>query len=133
MIAGKLWEHPSNRGILSTIDIEKLVALPPYFTIKRIFFVTKVPPLTFRGDHAHKKDIQVMIPLNGQIDLDITSKHYTNVKKLLPGDFCIVEPMEWCRQLYYDEDSVLLVLCSELYNEQDYIRDFDEFKKLVGL
>ena len=96
------------------------------FKIKRLFFV-KSKTLQLRGNHAHKKCIQTLICLNGKIDVTIdNSKEKKNVILDSPLKCLTIYPGVWSSQLY-DPNSSLMVLCSEIFDENDYIRDYKEF------
>ena len=98
------------------------------FEIKRIYWISKVPHGEIRGMHAHKHLRQIFICLSGQLSVKFDDGIETNVYVLTEKDSCItVEPGLW-RELYdFSQDSMLMVLCDEVYDEQDYIRDYEEF------
>lgn len=108
--------HSDERGSLSVI--EKF--LP--FDIKRVYYIYNVPPNVQRGAHAHKKTIQAFVCLQGtctfMIDNGATKKEIilNNLQQCL-----ILNPEDWHTLSFKTQDSILLVLASELYNKEDYI------------
>jgi uncharacterized RmlC-like cupin family protein len=98
------------------------------FEIKRIFYLYDVPCGAIRGRHAHKTLEQVIIALSGSFDLFL-SDGYKKVKYRL-NRTCIgvyICPMVWSELSNFSSGSVVLVLASKYYNEDDYIRDYDQF------
>ena len=99
------------------------------FVFKRFFFITGKKN-ELRGGHAHKKQLQFMVCLKGACKLDF----YDGKKK---KTYClnnnqkgiIVSPGIWSNQKYLKKNTILLVLCDKPYDEQDYIRSYDEFLK----
>lgn len=111
-----------HRGMLCPLEFEHLPFLP-----KRMFFITDVPVGSVRGQHGHKKGMQLLVCLHGAVqitmqhgqqevvvNLDATSQDDTSL-----GLF--FGPGIYCEQQYLKEGSVLLVLCSESYDENSYI------------
>lgn len=109
--------------------IESNYDLP--FHIKRVFYVYGVDDQQVRGKHAHFKTKQLLICLNGEIE--VTCKDGLNEKKFLLGSKSqglYIPEMIWDEQIYKQKDSLLLVLASTKYNPDDYIHNYEEFKKL---
>ena len=102
------------------------------FKVVRIF-VVKAPKNSVRGKHSHKLCSQILICLNGQIE--VICKDGTNVHTYLLASNTkglIVPPNIWCEQIYKKEDSILMVLCNHLYSSDDYIRDFSEYSEYMS-
>jgi len=116
-----------NCGNLTPIEGERDVP----FSIKRIFYVSDVRDQATRGKHAHYKTRQLLICLNGKIDV-ICKDGDREVRYLLesPQQAVLVPEMIWDEQIYRSEDSLLLTVCSTNYDPEDYIHDFEEFKEL---
>ena len=98
------------------------------FKIERVFFVKPSDVGTIRGNHAHRALSQFLICVNGAIE--ITVEDAKSKKTILldnPSKGILVPPDVFCTQKYLTKDSVLLVLCDKIFEEADYIRDFDEF------
>ena len=111
--------------------LESLRDVP--FEIKRVYYITDVPAETVRGNHAHKKLEQVLIALKGRIL--ITLDDGEDRKEILldsPGKGLIVGKGVWRTMKWLDKDGVLLVLASDYYDEDDYIRDYERFKQMAA-
>lgn len=104
------------------------------FDIKRIFYVYGVENQDDRGKHAHYKTKQVLICLNGEVEVvcddGVHRKKYRLTK---PHQAIYIPEMIWDEQRYMSEDSVLLVLSNTYYDIKDYIEDYEEFKKLKNI
>ncbi len=99
--------------------------------VKRIFVVSPDAP-TIRGDHAHLDCWQTLICIRGSIDVmvDDGSNKKTFILKNY-GHAITVPPGFWSSQNYFEQSS-LMVLCSHLYNEGDYLRDYNKFLNFKG-
>ncbi|MEI8396595.1 MAG: FdtA/QdtA family cupin domain-containing protein [Rhodospirillaceae bacterium] len=104
------------------------------FEIKRVFYLYDVPTGEGRGAHAHKQLQQFLICLSGSFDVavdDGTEKGLIHLNR--PWRGLLVPPMIWASEINFDPGSVCLVLASMLYDETDYIRDYDQFLALKGV
>jgi len=103
------------------------------FDIKRVFYLYDVPTGEDRGSHAHKALHQFLICLSGSFDvtLDDGSDRKT-VHLNRPWKGLHIPPMIWGAEVNFDPGSICMVLASDCYSEADYIRDYDEFLRLVG-
>jgi dTDP-4-dehydrorhamnose 3,5-epimerase-like enzyme len=104
--------------------IEEMVDIP--FDIKRIYYITKVPPGIERGFHAHRKLHQVLICLNGSVKIKV--KNPKEDTEFLLEDSSVglyIGPYIWREMYDFSEGAVLLVLASDYYSEDDYIRNID--------
>ncbi len=102
------------------------------FEIKRVYYLYDVPGGESRGGHAHKCLQQFIIAASGSFD--VVLKDGSNEKKIsLNRSYygLYIPSMIWREIENFSSGSVCLVLASEYYNEDDYIRDFSEFKELV--
>ena len=112
------------RGSLAVIEKD---CVP--FQVKRVYYLYDVPSDAFRGGHAHKTLHQLLIPLSGSFEVEI--KDATSSKKVLlnkPNIGLLLVPGIWREIDNFSAGSVCLVLASEVYDEADYIRDFELFK-----
>lgn len=119
-----------NESIGYLVALEAKDQIP--FEIKRIYYSHSVPNDVVRGNHAHKKLEQVLICLNGNLKIKCFNGKEEKIYELNSNDKGLyMGPMTW-REIYnYTECTVLLVIVSEYYDENDYIRDYDEFLKLA--
>jgi dTDP-4-dehydrorhamnose 3,5-epimerase-like enzyme len=114
----------------SLISLETTRQIP--FAIKRVYYIYGTQAGVVRGFHAHKQLKQVAVCVSGKcrMILDDGTKREelwldSPDKGLLIGD------LVWREMHDFSEDCVLLVLASELYDESDYIRDYDDFIRKV--
>lgn len=119
----------SNLGNLYIGEISKHV---PY-VIQRFFFITDVPNRSVvRGNHAHYETKQVLVNVSGSCIVGLfDGKEEKEITLNDPGKGLFVGPMIWHTMHSFSSDSILLVLASTLYQESDYIRNLEDFIKLV--
>lgn len=102
------------------------------FEFKRMYYISKVPEGTRRGYHAHKKLKQLLFCPYGRIQLILENKNGREEIELSdPSIGVIIEEPTWREMLWLQRDSVLCVAASDYYDVDDYIRDYDEFKKYI--
>jgi hypothetical protein len=114
------------RGNLTFIEENRHIP----FEIKRVYYLYDVPGGEARGGHAHKQLQQFIIAANGSFDVvldDGSSKERYRLNRSYYGLY--VPSMVWREIDNFSSGSVCLVLASKLFDEQDYIRDYDVFKK----
>ena len=112
-------------GFLSVIEKSNLPV-----EIKRVYWAHGIPNGVVRGHHAHKKLEQILICLHGKILVETLQRNGEKQSFVLdnPTLGLFLPPSSW-HKMEYREDAVELVLASDIYSEDDYIRDFDEFMK----
>lgn len=104
--------------------IESKLDIP--FEIRRIYYITKVEQGVTRGFHSHRKLHQVLICLNGSVKIRVRNPNEEEVIELNdPSVGLYVGPLIWREMFEFTEECVLLVLASEYYDEDDYIRNYD--------
>ena len=116
------------RGNLTFIEESKHIP----FAIKRVYYLYDVPGGESRGGHAHKGLHQFIIAASGSFDVildDGFKKKRFHLNRSYYGLY--VCPMMWRELDNFSSGSVCLVLVSELYDESDYIRDYETFVKLA--
>ncbi|OZM56415.1 hypothetical protein CIB95_11615 [Lottiidibacillus patelloidae] len=117
-----------NLGFLSFFETGREIS----FEIKRIYYTYDVPIGTKRGMHAHKKLKQILWCPYGQIEVILNDGVVENRYILdSPDKALLVSEGYWHDMYWRKEGSVLCVAASDYYNEEDYIRDYDEFIELV--
>lgn len=128
----KLLELPKisdPRGNLTFVENSRHVP----FDIKRVFFLYDIPTAADRGAHAHKKLEQVIICLSGSFDVALDNgREQERIHLNRPWQGLYVPPMVWASEINFDPGSVCLVLASDLYDEADYYRNYDEFLQAVN-
>jgi len=115
-------------GFLSFFEDSKDIT----FEIKRIYYTYKVPIDTKRGMHAHKKLQQALWCPYGKIEVILDNgKEKTSYLLDSPEKSLLVPEGYWHDMYWRKEDSVLCVAASDYYDEEDYIRDYDQFLNFV--
>jgi len=116
------------RGELISLEIGQAEIVP--FDIKRVYYIYRTAEGVSRGYHAHKDLKQVAICVSGKCKMILDDgKNREEVWLNSPTKGLLIESMVWREMHSFSEDCVLLVLASEHYDEQDYIRDYQEFVK----
>ena len=117
------------RGQLSFAEIGQ--HLP--FDVKRYFLIHGVATQHVRGEHAHRKLEQVLTCVHGECRLLLDDGENRQELALDSPSLAVhIPPMVWSSHYKYSADAVLLVLASDVYDADDYIRDYDEFRALIG-
>jgi dTDP-4-dehydrorhamnose 3,5-epimerase-like enzyme len=98
------------------------------FSVRRVFTV-RAREISERGRHAHKQCKQVMTCLTGRCDVTVDDgKNRKTVVLARPQDALYVPALIWAEQSYREPGTILMVLCDQLYDEADYIRDYGAFR-----
>ena len=117
------------RGSLVAGELEQLLPFPA----KRFFVVFDVPSRETRGEHAHRRLSQFLVCLQGECSIVLDDgRKRTGVALDSPTIGVLVPPLVWAVQYKFSRDALLLVLASEPYDPDEYIRDYDEFKSIVA-
>ncbi|MBM6674096.1 sugar 3,4-ketoisomerase [Marseilla massiliensis] len=102
------------------------------FDIKRVYWVYDVPGGECRGGHAHKECKEFIIAVSGSFHVTLDDGNNKNTYLLNhPYQGLFVETGIWRTLDDFSSGAVCLVLASDLYDEGDYIRDYDEFLDYV--
>lgn len=120
--------HGDDRGQL--IAIEEGKDLP--FDVKRVYYIYDTLPGVRRGFHAHRCLQQILICVSGSCKIHLDNGVDT-AEVLLdkPSEGLYIANDMWREMYDFSPDAVLLVLASEYYDEADYIRNYEDFIKLV--
>lgn len=103
------------------------------FDVKRIFFVYDIPYGKTRGMHAHKRCHQFLLAASGSFDVELDDgKNKRSISVNRPIEGIHVLPGIWSKEYNYSSGAICLVLASEIYTEEDYIRRYSDFKKIYG-
>ena len=120
--------HGDDRGQL--VAIEEFRNIP--FDIKRVYYMYDTVEGVSRGFHAHKKLQQILICVHGSCRIKLDNGREQEIVLLdKPNEGLYVSNVMWREMYDFSPDAVLMVLASELYDEEDYIRNYDEFLKYV--
>ena len=98
------------------------------FEIKRVYWTYYTPNQVTRGHHAHKELEQCIFAVSGHIEFELINQSREKFNFTLdnPDQGLYIPPLHW-RTIKFSHSAVLLCLASKLYNEKDYIRDYNEF------
>ncbi len=117
------------RGSLIAIEAEKSVP----FEVRRVYYIFATKEGVERGYHAHKALNQVAVAVTGSCEMvldDGECETSVLLDSALKG--VLIGPGVWRVMRNFSSDCVLLVLADQHYDEADYIRDYEEFKKWVN-
>ena len=120
--------HGDDRGQL--IALEALSSEVP-FEVKRMYYIFDTTPGTERGKHAHRQLKQVLICVNGActIACELPDGSRSEYRLDWPNKGLFIEGLVWREMKEFSKDATLVVLASEHYDERDYIRNYQLFKK----
>jgi len=106
--------------------IQNSIEIP--FDVKRVFYLYDVPGGESRGAHAHKQCHQFLIAASGSFEVLLNDGQVERVVQLnKPNMGLHIPPMIWASEINFSSGAICLVLASEQYEEEDYIRNYDEF------
>lgn len=115
------------RGNLTFIESNNQIP----FDIKRVYYLYDVPEGSVRGGHAHKELSQLIIAVSGSFDIHIDDGFEKRTFHLNRGyNGLFICPMIWREIDNFSSAAVCMVLASNLFSEDDYIRDYQYFKVL---
>lgn len=123
-------QHGDNRGHL--VVIEGGQDIP--FDIKRIFYIYGSDDTVIRGQHANEKTEFILINMVGQCKVKALDGRGNEAVFLLnrPHTGVYLPRMVWKDMYDFSEDSVLLCLASEHYDSSEYIRQYDNYLKIIN-
>lgn len=100
------------------------------FAVKRVYYIVDVPVGSKRASHAHKKLDQVLVAIAGSFVVDITDgvKTWSFIMDD-PGKAVLVPGGTWRTLHNFSKKAICLALASDVYDADDYIRDYDEFRR----
>lgn len=118
--------HSDRKGNLSVV--ENGITLP--FNVKRVYYIYDVPGGESRGAHAHKELSQLIIAVSGSFKVVLDDGNEKRTFFLnRPYQGLYVKPGMWRDLEDFSSGAVCMVLASEIYIAEDYIRDYNEFIK----
>lgn len=116
------------RGSLTSLEQNKNIP----FDIKRIYYIYDTKEGISRGFHAHKNLEQIAICIKGSCRFLLDDgNHREEIILNKPNIGLHIKGILWREMHDFSKDCVLVVIASEYYNESDYIRDYDTFKKSI--
>jgi dTDP-4-dehydrorhamnose 3,5-epimerase-like enzyme len=117
------------RGNLAIIEKE---VVP--FEIKRVYYLFDVPSTAHRGGHSHIEQLEVLIALSGSFDVvvkDGISEQKVTLNK--PDKGLLIHKNIWRELENFSSGAVCLVIASDVFKEEDYIRDYAVFLESLTL
>lgn len=118
-----------SRGSLVVLEQEKNIP----FEIKRVYYMFETKKDIRRGYHAHKKLNQIAVVLKGECKIHLDDgKSTSEVVMNDPTKGLLLEPLVWHEMFEYSSDCILMILADDVYDENDYIRNKDEFYEIVN-
>ena len=118
--------HGDERGQLVALEEERDIP----FKIKRVYYMYDTAEGVTRGHHAHKSLEQILICIHGSCKIRLDNGYEKKIVPLeKPYEGLYVSNNMWHEMYDFSSDAVLLVLASDSYDEEDYLRDYNEFLK----
>lgn len=112
------------RGNIAVIEKDLLP-----FQMKRVYYLFDVPSTARRGGHAHKEQFELLIPLSGSFDVLLNDgQEIEKVTLNKPDKGLLIKSNTWRELDNFSAGSICLVISSGEFLEEDYIRDFNEYK-----
>ena len=123
-------QHGDERGQLVALEEHKDIP----FEIKRVYYMYDTGKGVTRGQHAHKSLEQILICTHGSCKLMLDNGKEKKIVSLeKPYEGLYISNNIWREMYDFSSDAVLMVLASDVYKEEDYIRNYDEFLKFVNM
>jgi dTDP-4-dehydrorhamnose 3,5-epimerase-like enzyme len=123
----ELDKHHRDRGNLTIV--ENMQSIP--FEVRRAYYLYDIPGGESRGGHAHKKLRQLIVAVSGSFDVVLDDGEVKRTISLnRPYQGLLIVPGIWRELENFSSGAVCLVLASNKYDEDDYIRDYNEFIKM---
>lgn len=124
----KLINIPKVENNLGNIAVIENDTIP--FAIKRVYYLYDIPSSSLRGGHSHRKLQQVLIAISGSFDVILKDGITTTTVTLnKPDKGLLIKNNMWRELQNFSSGAVCLVIASDVFDEADYIRDYDEFLK----
>lgn len=118
-------KFPDVRGNLSVI--EEFRQTP--FKIERAYWIYDVPGGEKRGGHAYRKNEEIVVAMSGSFDVVLDNGKERVTFSLNRSYYGLYIPKGWWREMEnFSTNSVALIMASEKYDPEDYIRDYSQFK-----
>ena len=122
----KLQKITDKRGNLVVLEEGRDIPFP----VRRCYYIYDTKPDQPRGAHAHKALEQIFICVSGSCDMTLDDgKKKTVIRMDNPATGVHVGPMVWHEMSNFSANCIFLALASAPYDESDYIRNYDDFKK----
>jgi len=98
------------------------------FKVQRVYYLYDIPSTASRGGHSHIEQLEFLVALSGSFDVVLhDGKESKSVTLNKPDKGLLIKENTWRELENFSSGSVCLVLASDVFKEEDYVRDFDEF------
>jgi len=123
-------QHGDERGQLVALEEHKDIP----FEIKRVYYMYDTGEGVSRGHHAHKSLEQILICIHGSCKILLDNGEEKKIVSLeKPYEGLYIKNNIWREMYDFSPDAVLMVLASDYYKEEDYIRNYEEFLKSIEM
>ena len=124
----KFQKFTKKSGSLIPFSLAKDV---PFLT-KRIFLIYGKKNFT-RGDHAHHKCNQFLVPISGKMEVKYENefKSFSKILNYKDKKGLLLKSKTWCKIKFFTNNSILLVFCNKEYEYKDYIENYKEFLGII--
>lgn len=127
----ELLEIPTIEDFRGNIAVIEKDVLP--YSVKRVYYLFDVPSSASRGGHAHKEQMEFLIPLSGSFDVILKNGETEKTVSLnKPNKGLLISTNIWRELQNFSSGAVCLVLSSDVFDEEDYIRDYQVFLDYVN-
>ncbi len=121
-------QHGDERGHLIALEAYKDIP----FEIKRVYYMYDTVEGVRRGYHSHRSLEQILICINGSCKVLLDNGYEKKIISLEKRYEGLYVPKNMWREMYdFSPDAILMVLASDYYKEEDYIRDYDAFLQSI--
>lgn len=119
-------EIPKIENNLGNIAVVENDVIP--FEIKRVYYLYDIPSIAIRGGHSHINQLEFLIPLSGSFEVVLDNGFEKKSILLNKPNFGLLIKTGIWRELHnFSSGAVCLVIASNVFDEQDYIRDYQDF------
>lgn len=101
-------------------------------SIKRIMVFKNLPLNCVRGNHGHRREIQLFYIMRGEIEIQTETKEGKKISLLKENDYFQIFPFTWTTFKSTQNDTEIIVFGTEEYDESEYIRDYNEFLEIIN-
>jgi len=124
-------ELPRSQNRAGNISIlENNINLP--FDVKRVFYIYDIPGGEDRGAHAHRECHQFFIAVSGSFEIEMDDgRNKRSVVLNRPYYGLHIPPGIWAREIGFSSGAICLVLTSNLYDAEDYIRSYNDYLNYI--